>query len=340
VEEIVRIKGYDQIKIEEPEKARLKPTLNRQQKLFHFFQRSIASKGYLETVTWSFTDSKINQLFNENNSEIHIVNPISSDLNVLRNSIFSNLIIYLKNNLDRGFKDISLFEIGPIFSGHKPGDQQTVISALRSGKVSRLNWLEKERMVDVFDAKRDVMQSLMEAGFDQSKIFIDDKTPGYFHPGKSGAVYLDKNEGRPVAYFGEIHPNIIKKLDIKTETLAIFEIYLDNIKKNEKKLKDKKSQYKYSDYQKSERDFAFVLDKTFKVQDLIQVISEIDKNLIKSIKVFDIYEGENIPENKKSIALNVTIQSSDKTLTDEDLEKINKLIISTVENKTGAKIRS
>ena len=137
-----------------------------------------------------------------------------------------------------------------------------------------------------------------------------------------------------------MHPNIIKKLDIKTEALAIFEIYIDNIKKTEKKLKDQKPQYKYSDYQKSERDFAFVLDKTFKVQDLIKVISEIDKNLIKNIKVFDIYEGENIPDDKKSIALNVTIQSPDKTLTDEDLEKINKLIISTVENKTGAKLRS
>ena len=294
----------------------------------------------METVTWSFTDSKVNQLFNENSSQIQIINPISSDLNVLRNSIFSNLIIYLKNNLDRGFKDISLFEIGPIFSGSKPGDQQTVISALKSGKVSRLNWLEKERAVDVFDAKRDVMQSLIEAGFNQDKFFINDKTPSYFHPGKSGAIYLNKNENKPVAYFGEIHPNIIKKLDIKTETLAIFQIYLDNIKKSENKLKDQKPQYKYSDYQKSERDFAFVLDKTFKAQDLVQIISEIDKSLIKGIKVFDIYEGNNIPENKKSIALNVTIQSSDKTLTDEDLEKINKLIISTVENKTGAKIRS
>ena len=340
VEEIVRIKGYDQIKIEEPEKIRLKQTLNKQQRLFHFLQRSIASKGYLETITWSFTDSKINQLFNENKSQLKIVNPISSGLDVLRNSIFSNLIVYLKNNLDRGFKDISLFEIGPIFTGYKPGDQEIVIAALRSGKLSRLNWLEKERTVDLFDAKRDVIQSLSEAGFDQSKLFIDDKTPDYFHPGKSGAIYLNKNEDKPVAYFGEIHPNIIKKLDIKTETLAIFEIYLDNIKKTEKKLKDQKSQYKYSDYQKSERDFAFVLDKNFKVQDLTKVISEIDKNLIKSIKVFDIYEGENIPEDKKSIALNITIQSSEKTLTDEDLEKINKLIISTVENKTGAKLRS
>jgi len=340
VEEIVRIKGYDQIKIEEPEKVRIKPTLNREQKLFHFLQRSIASKGYLEAITWSFTDSKINELFNENKSKIGIVNPISSDLDVLRNSIFSNLLIYLKNNLDRGFKDISLFEIGPIFSGNKPGDQQIVMAALRSGKVSRLNWTEKDRVVDLFDAKRDVIQSLIEAGFDQNKLFIDDKTPSYFHPGKSGAIYLNKSEDKPVAYFGEIHPNIIKKLDIKTEALIIFEIYLDNIKKSQKKLKDQKTQYKYSDYQKSERDFAFVLDKTFKAQDLIKIISEIDANLIKDVKVFDIYEGENIPEDKKSIALNVTIQSPYKTLTDEDLEKINNLIISTVENKTGAKLRS
>ena len=340
VEEIARIKGYDQIKIELPEKVRDKPTLNKQQKLFHFLQRSVASKGYFETVTWSFTDSKINQLFKEEMNEVEIVNPISSDLNVLRSSIFSNLIIYLKKNLDRDFKDISLFEIGPIFSGNKPGQQKIVLAGLRSGKVSRQNWIEKERLVDVFDAKRDTIQSLVEAGFDQNKIYINDKAPSYYHPGKSGTIYLNKNEKNPVAYFGEIHPNILKKIDIKTEALVCIEIYLDNIKETSKKLKDQKNQYQYSDYQKSERDFAFVIDKNFKVQDLVNIISEVDKNLIRLVKVFDVYEGENIPEDKKSIALNVTIQSSEKTLNDEDLEKINKLIISSVESKSGAKIRS
>jgi len=340
VEEIVRIKGYDQIKLEEPDKVRKKPTLNRQQKLFHLFQRSIASKGFLEAVTWSFTDSKINQLFKQDISQIEIINPISSDLNVLRNSIFSNLFIYLKKNLDRGFKDISLFEIGPIFNGHKPGDQKTVLAALRSGKVSRLNWTEKERLVDVFDAKRDVIQSLVEVGFDRNKLYIDDKTPDYYHPGKSGSIYLNKNENNPVAYFGEVHPNILKKIDIKTEALVCIEINLDNIKITSKKLKDQKTQYQYSDYQKSERDFAFVIDKNFKVQDLVNIISEVDKNLIRSVKVFDVYEGDNIPDDKKSIALNITIQSSGKTLNDNDLEKVNQLIISTVESKSGAKIRS
>ncbi len=340
VEEIVRIKGYSNIKILEPEKIRIKDTLNKQQKLFHFLQRSVASKGYHESVTWSFTDSKINMLFKENYKEIKIVNPISSDLDVLRNSIFPNLIFYLKKNLDRGFKDISLFEIGPIFKGNQPGQQSTVIGAIKSGKLSRLNWIEKDRLVDVFDAKKDAIQTLIEAGYDKNNFFIRDTSPSYYHPGKSGSIYLDKDDIEPVALFGEIHPSIIKKLDIKTEALIIFEIYLDHLKNNNLKLKDQKSNFEYSDYQKSERDFAFVVDKNVKAQDLIGIITSIDKNLIKSVKVFDVYEGENIPSNKKSIALNVTIQSSEKTLDESDLEKINTLIVTTVENKSGAKIRS
>jgi phenylalanyl-tRNA synthetase beta chain len=340
IEELVRIHGYDKIQIIEPEKIRNKTTLNVKQRLFHFLQRSIASKGFLETITWSFTDSKINQLFLENKKEIKIKNPISSDLNVLRNSIFSNLIIHVSKNLDRGFKDISLFEIGPVFLGSQPGQQETVVCGLRAGKVSRLNWLEKERLVDVFDVKQDVIKSLVEAGFNQKKLYIDDHTPNYYHPGKSGRIFLNKDKEKVVALFGEIHPNIIKKIDIKTESLAGFEIFIDNIKQTKKSLNDQKTQYKYSDYQKSERDFAFIINKNFQAQELIEIISDVDKSLIKSVKVFDIYEGEKIPEGQRSIALNVTIQSSEKTLKDEDLDRINQLIISTVEEKTGAKIRS
>ncbi len=340
VEEIVRIKGYDRIKTELPEKTRNKQTLNANQKLFHFLQRSVASKGYYETVTWSFTDSKINELFKEEKHEVKIVNPISSDLNVLRSSIFSNLIFYLKKNLDRDVKDISLFEIGPIFSGKKPGQQQIVIAGIKSGMISRLNWIEKERKVDVFDAKRDVMQTLIETGLDDKKFHINSNAPNYYHPGKSGAIYQDSKSNYPVAFFGEIHPNINQKLQIKTEAIILFEIFLDKIELNKNKLKDQKNKYEYSDFQKSERDFAFIIDKNLNVQELVKIIYKIDNNLIKNVKVFDLYEGENIPSDKKSIALNVTIQSLQKSLNDKDLEKINNLIISTVETKTGAKIRS
>ena len=340
VEEIVRIKGYDRIKTELPEKTRNKQTLNAHQKLFHFLQRSVASKGYYETVTWSFTDSKINELFKEEKPEVKIVNPISSDLNVLRSSIFSNLIFYLKKNLDRDVKDISLFEIGPIFSGKKPGQQEIVISAIKSGMISRLNWIEKERKVDVFDAKRDVIQTLIETGLDDKKFHINSNAPNYYHPGKSGAIYQDSKSNYPIAFFGEIHPNINQKLQIKTEAIILFEIFLDRIELHKNKLKDQKNKYEYSDFQKSERDFAFIIDKNLNVQELVKIIYKIDNNLIKNVKVFDLYEGENIPSDKKSIALNVTIQSLQKSLNDKDLEKINNLIISTVESKTGAKIRS
>ena len=340
VEELVRISGYEKIKIENPIKERSKNTLNPTQKLFHFLQRAVASKGYLEAITWSFTDSKYNDHFKEASKEIKIVNPISSELGVLRNSIFSNLVMYMSKNLDRGIKDLSIFEIGPIFYGSQPGEQNTVVCGLSAGKKSRLSWIEKERNVDVFDIKRDVIQTLVEAGYDSEKFYIDDESPNYYHPGKSGRVFLNKGKDKVAAYFGEIHPNIIKTLDIKTESLVGFEIFLDNLKLPKKSLKDQKTKYSVSDFQKSERDFAFIVDKKISVQDLVSVISNIDKNLISNIKVFDVYEGDNIPENQKSVAISVTIQSLEKTLTDNDLEKINNLIIETVENKTGAKIRS
>ena len=340
VEELVRISGYEKINLINPIKERTKSTLTQSQKLFHFLQRAIASKGYLEAITWSFTDSNYNDHFKDKNKEIKIVNPISSELGVLRNSIFSNLIMYMSKNLDRGFKDLSIFEIGPIFNGSNPGEQSTVVCGLSAGKINRLSWIDKERNVDVFDIKRDVVQTLVEAGYNYDKFFIDTNVPNYYHPGKSGRLFLNEGKDIVAAYFGEIHPNILKKIDIKAESLVGFEIFLDNLKLPKKTLNDQKTKFVVSDYQKSERDFAFIISKTVSSQDLINAISSIDKNLISNIKVFDVYEGDNIPENQKSVAISVTIQSLEKTLNDSDLEKVNKLIIETVENKTGAKIRS
>jgi phenylalanyl-tRNA synthetase beta chain len=340
VEELIRISGYNKIKTIDPVKERSKSTLNQTQKLFHFLQRSIASKGYLEAITWSFTDKNYNNNFKGDEKEIEIVNPISSELGVLRNSIFSNLSMHMSKNLDRGFKDISIFEIGPIFKGSNPGEQTTVICGLSAGKKNRSSWIDNERNVDVFDVKRDVVQTLVEAGYNSSKFFIDRETPNYYHPGKSGRLFLNSEKDQVAAYFGEIHPNVLKAIDIKTESLVGFEIFLDNLKIPKRTLNDQKTNFVVSDYQKSERDFAFIVNKDVSSQDLINAISVVDNKLISNIKVFDVYEGENIPKDQKSIAISVTIQSSEKTLNDNDLDKINKLIIKTVENKTGAKIRS
>ena len=248
--------------------------------------------------------------------------------------------MYISKNLDRGFKDLSIFEIGPIFKGSKPGEQNTVVGGLSAGKKSRLSWIEQERNIDVFDVKRDVIQTLVEAGYNSDKFFIDNEAPDYYHPGKSGRLFLNNKKDKVAALFGEIHPNILKKIDMKTESLMGFEIFLDNLMIPRKTLNDQKKIYAVSEFQKSERDFAFIVNKEVKAQDLLNAISSVDQKLISNIKVFDVYQGENIPTDQKSIAISVTIQSSEKTLNDNDLENINNLIIKTVENKTGAKIRS
>ncbi len=340
IEELIRIKGFENIKLVTPERKRENETLNFKQKLFHLSQRSLASKGFLEAVTWSFTDSKIDNQFSKGEKEISILNPISSDLNVLRRSIFSNLSIHLKKNQDRGYEDVSLFEIGPVFFGKNPGEQQIVVGALKSGKVGRKSWIEKERNIDVFDIKGDVIKTLIELGISEQDLFISDNTKQSYHPGRSGSITLKSEKGPHLAYFGEIHPAITNKIDFKESNIYGFEIFLKNIPEPNKKIRQTKKSFQPSDFQKSQRDFAFVIDKIFKIGLLEKIIKEIDSSIIQDVTTFDIYEGENIPKDKKSVAINVTLQSTNKTLSEKDLDQISKKIIDIVKEKTGAIIRS
>ena len=328
VEEVIRIMGLENIKSIEPEKKRIKPTLNFYQKHFHLAQRSVASKGYFETVTWSFTDENLNNSFKEELDTIKIVNPISSDLNVLRNSLFPNLIFYMKKNSKRGFDNQSLFEIGPVFTGKKPGEQITVVCGLKT----QINSEGKLEQLDVFEIKKDLIQTLTELGIDKNEYKIQDKTPSYYHPGISGSVF-SKKYNLLLGYFGELHPKIVKKS-------FGFEIFLENIVEYKSRTKKVKESLNFSDYQKSDRDFAFIVDKNLRAQNLLEVISSVDKSLIKDVNIFDVYEGENIPYGKKSIALTVTIQSDYKTLNENDLTDISKKIINSVEDKIDAKLRS
>ena len=340
IEELIRIKGFNNIKLIEPSKNRNQDTLNFKQKLFHLSQRSLASKGYMEIVTWSFTDSKIDKQFSKGEKEIPIYNPISSDLDVLRRSIFSNLAIYLKKNQDRGYEDLSLFEVGPTFFGKNPGEQQIVVGGLKSGKINRKSWLDKERNIDVFDIKSDAIKTLVELGIEENNLFVSDNTKHSYHPGRSGSITLKSEKGPHLAYFGEIHPAIIKNLDYKDKNIFGFEIFLKNIPEPNKKLRQSKKSFQAFNYQKSERDFAFVIDKIFKIGALEKIIRDVDENLIQNVSTFDVYEGENIPKDKKSVAINVTLQAIDKTLSENDLDEISKKIIDTVSKKTGATIRS
>jgi len=340
IEELIRIKGFDKIALIEPVKKREKDTLNFKQKLFHLSQRALASKGYTETVTWSFTDSKVDKQFSRGEEEIKIFNPISKDLDVLRRSIFSNLSIYMKKNQDRGYVDLALFEIGPTFFGKNPGEQQTVIGGLKSGIVGRKSWTEKSRNIDVFDIKSDTMRTLIELGMKEEDLHTSSNTKNCYHPGRSGSISLKSKDGPHLAYFGELHPAIVSSLDFKETNIFGLEIFLKNIPQPNKKLRISKEYYNVSDFQKSERDFAFVIDKSYNAGDLEILIKKIDTSTIIKVIIFDVFEGQNIPEGKKSVAINVTIQAPDKTLTEEDLDQISKKIIENVKEKTGATIRS
>ncbi|MDC3066295.1 phenylalanine--tRNA ligase subunit beta [Candidatus Pelagibacter sp.] len=331
VEEIIRILGFDNINSIEPEKIRIKPTLNFYQKHFHLAQRSVASKGYYETITWSFCDDKINDKFKESLETIKIINPISSELSVLRNSLYPNLIYYMEKNFNRGFTDQSLFEIGPVFTGKKPGDQITVICGVRKKQYDDQNNL-REKNINVFDIKKDLIQSLIELGLDRDEMLIEDISPSYYHPGISGKI-SSKNEKCLVAYFGQLHPKIIN------ETFG-FEIFLDNLVQFKQSNKKINKNLVLSDFQKSDRDFAFLISKNINAQQLVDAIKNTDTSMIKKINIFDVYEGENIPPDKKSIALKVTIQSDEKTLNDNELKDISNRIIKSVEEHTGAQLRS
>ena len=338
IEELIRIKGFDNIPLSEPNKISFKNTLNYKQKIFHYIQRSIASLGYYETITWSFTNSKVDDFFSD--KKLRLVNPISSDLDSLRTSIFSNLLIHSKNNIDRDYKNLMLFEIGPVFQGLKPGEQKLVASGVRIGNKVEKSWKVKTETSTAFDVKADVLKVLIDLGIDSEKLVWESKSNQSFHPGRSGSVYLGSNKGPLLACFGELNPIIISKLELDKYFPCGFEIYLDNIIEPKRKQKDIKGSYLVSKFQSVERDFAFIVDKNTKANDLILVIKNCDRSLIKNIDIFDVYEGSNIGENKKSIALSVKLQSMEKTLDEKSIEELSKKIISSVQSQTGGTIRS
>ena len=181
---------------------------------------------------------------------------------------------------------------------------------------------------------------MTELGVPEQYLFVNDNTKECYHPGRSGSVLLKSEKGPQLAYFGEIHPAIIKKMDFKEPNIFGLEIFLKNVPEPSKKIRQTKKNFQASDFQKSERDFAFVIDKIFKIGLLEKIIREIDYKLIQNVKTFDVYQGENIPKDKKSVAINVILQADDKTLSEKDLDQISKKIIEVVKDKTGATIRS
>ncbi len=249
-------------------------------------------------------------------------------------------MIHAKNNIHRNLEDQKIFECGPIFFGSKPGEQITVIGGIQIGKIYRKNWLEKDKDVDVFEIKDCVYKTLIELGIKEQELSVIQESELYYHPGRSGKFFLRANNQLPLANFGEINPKIIKELDVKHGPVFGFQIFLNNISVINKQNTEKKIKYLVSNFQKIERDFAFIIDKKFEAENIINTLLNVDKKLIKKIRIFDLFQGGNIEKNKKSVALNFIIQSQDKTLNDKEIDELSNKIIQIMQKSFDATLRS
>jgi phenylalanyl-tRNA synthetase beta chain len=339
IEEIVRIHGYDKIPtVTLPRPAMPDVIVSAEQRQEGFVRRTLAGRGLHETVTWAFMSDKDAAHFCDDAAALALSNPISADLNTMRPSVLPNLIAALAKNAARGEGDGGLFEIGPQFDGINPGEQQQVYAGARSGFSQPRNWLGDRHKVDTFDAKADAMAVLQAAGVATDRLQITRDVPGWYHPGRAGAMCLGRNV---LAYFGELHPAVLKALDVKG-TVVAFEVFPQAIPGGKGKAKKKNTTRPLlmpSAFMPLERDFAFVIDADVTSAKLMQAVTGAEKKLITAVRIFDVYEGEHLPAGKKSIAISVTLQPTDATLRQEEIEKISEKVVAAVVKATGAELR-
>ena len=336
VEEVVRMIGLDAIPAETlPCSTFPKQVLRPEQRRVVTVKHELASRGMLETVTWSFTDSKTAEMFLNGKETIALCNPITSELDIMRPSVLPNLLLGLKNNIARGYANVPLFEVGPEFYGRKPKEQNMVAAGIRSGQTAKKHWSGDVRSYDVFDAKADALAVIAATNgpFENAQITTD--APSYYHPGRSGVLRLGKNV---LAYFGELHPNVLKKFGLKQKVVA-FEVILDNIPLPRGGADKSRKKLELSSFQPLDKDMAFVVEKGVRAIDVIMAAKNADKKHITDVRVFDVYEGENLPEGKKSLALSITFQPIETTFSDTDIEVLMNKVEQAIKSKFDAQLR-
>lgn len=337
VEEVARIHGYHAIPstILPRLTETIKPAVNARQRQVRGARRVLAARGMNEAVTWSFTSSALADLFGGVPDRLKLVNPISSELDAMRPSVLPNLVDAAGRNADRGFTSVALFEVGAQYAGDAPEDQTTVAGGVRAGINHGRHWSEASGPVSVFDAKADALALLDALGAATANLRITTDAPAWYHPGRSGRLMLGPKNC--LARFGELHPRVLKAMDVKGPVVA-FEVFVDNIPVKERK-RTSKPALAASPFQAVERDFAFVVAASVNAQDLLNAAAGADKQLIESVSLFDIYEGAGVGEGNKSLAIAVRLQPTDRTLTDTDIDSVSKKIIAAVEKATGGKLR-
>jgi phenylalanyl-tRNA synthetase beta chain len=343
VEEVVRIVGVDRVPatpFERGEAARkrvLTPIQQRTRKA----KRALAVRNLVEAVTWSFIAKKQAELFGGGKPELSLANPIAADLSDMRPSLIPGLVVAAQKNADRGLPDTGLFEVGQVFRGDAPQDQFTAAAGIRRAlaKPSGIgrHWTKRDGTVDAFDVKADALAVLTVAGAPAQALQIVPGGPAWFHPGRSGTIQIGPQN--VLGHFGELHPSALEALDAEGP-LVVFEVILERIPEPKAKATRAKPVLELSPFQPVERDFAFVVERSVKAADIVRAAASSDRKLIAGVTVFDVYEGQGVEPGKKSIAIAVTMQPREKTMTDAEIDALAAKIVAEVGKRTGGVLRA
>jgi len=295
--------------------------------------RTLAECGLTEAVTFSFISAREAELFGGAKPELRLVNPISADLDAMRPSLLPGLVSAARRNADRGFPDIALFELGPLYRDDTPAGQALVAAGLRAGGAGTKHWRVGVRAADLYDVKTDALAALAAMGAPADNIQATADPPAWYHPGRAGTLRLGP---KVLGAFGELHPAAIEALDTRPP-IAAFEVFLDAVP--EPRSARAKPPLHLSVFQPIERDFAFIVDRNLPAETLLRAARGVDRKLVSEIRLFDVYEGAGLPEGRKSLAITVVLQPQERTLTDAEIEGFSQRLIAQVEKATGGKLR-
>ncbi len=343
VEEVVRIIGVDRIPSTPLPRSPsvLKPVLTLIQTRTRRAKRALAGRGLVEAVTWSFVSKTQAENFGGGTPALSLANPIAADMSDMRPSLLPGLVAAAQRNADRGFADVGLFEVGQIYRGDRPEDQFVSAAGIRRGTAtvngSGRHWSMKTAPVSAFDAKADALAILDVLGLAPDKVQIVAEAPSWFHPGRSGTIRLGPKN--VIGAFGELHPRVLAALDA-SGPLAGFEIILEAIPAPKVRPTKAKPPLVLSDLQPVRRDFAFLLDRTVDAAKVVRAAEAADKKLIAGVSVFDLFESDTLGPGKKSLAIEVTLQPTERTLTEEEIEATSRKIVAEVTRATGGKLRA
>ena len=336
VEEVTRVFGFDNIPTTSLPSlsATSRPVRDALQRRTPQARRALAARGMNEAVTWSFLPLKKAERFGGGGADVRLLNSIDATLDTMRPSILPNLIDAASRNEARGLSDPALFEVGPQYKDATPQGQRTVAAGIRHHMAVPRNWAGAARPVDAFDAKADALAVLSAIGAPDT-LSSQPGAPNWYHPGRSGVLKLGD---RVMAYFGELHPEIVAAADLKGP-VAAFEVFLDAPPLPKAKATKARPKLVLSPFQPLERDFAFLVDADVEAEKLVRAARNADKVMITAARVFDLYAGKGVPEGKKSLAIAVTLQPVERTLTDAEIEAVSEKIVAAVAKATGAVLR-